>query len=1211
MKRTLYRSILIFCLFFITFPFVSAQQKFKGYPEKSAEMDILPGFVHPPKGYGNVPFYWWNGDSLDRKRLNEQLGILSESATEGFAVSYIHLDPVVDTLEMKDGYGLFGKTEAGRPKVFSEDWWNIWSWFAGECANKNIGLGLDDYTVGWTGNGYYTDELFVMPKFKNYQGELVFEADSVQGGTTYTREVPDNTIAVLAYDKDKQLSASGCQSLTVSNSKLSWKVPAGKYKIYIVTTKGSFLLHPDHGKELIGVYFDRFEKRIGNAAKNSMNYFFQDELYYPLKIGSWSEDFKEEFFKRKGYDIMPFLPALYEYIGNITPKIRLDYCEVLLDLAEERYFQPIYNWHAQRGLIYGSDNLGRGKEPLAYVDYFRANSWYTAPGNDAPSTGSSFLQTKVSSSITHLYERPRTWLEAFHSMGWGSSGSWLTQQMDHHFMAGGNLVCMHGLYYSTHGGWWEWAPPCFHFRMPYWPHVKKWLEYTERLSYLMSQGTHVCDIALMYPTESMQAYPDAKSNEAFDVAMKLSNAGLDYDFMDYRSLQKASIKKGHIAVSGEQYKVIILADMKAMHQTSLQKVLEHYRAGGIVLATGNLPQATTKAGENDNETNAIVKELFGLTATEAITGKIAGKQTNSARGIGMYLTGNEIAEQIKSLITPDFKTGSGTGKVLHRRAGYRDIYMVMDVPKGDECFFRATGKVELWDAANGTTSTYPVVRQTNEGTWLHVEKEPSNSYLFVFSPGTPMMEDKERKKPELIAQYPVTGEWETELLPTMNNKWGDFRFPAFDGFIGAEARSFRHQPADISGKDWMQPGFDDSSWTESIYGYGPQAIYYPVSSSEPIELSIATLKEKDLPGKPLEFSWQYGIWDNPGSQGWHGLKGKVSDGFFILDQGSHQLYKTQVYAPEQGNYRIETDGIPPAYLLVDGKKADQKVTLTKGWHQLIVAYANTKQAKFEMKTGSYRDFRERSAVVLFPDSSPVPIHPSSYEKIISMRWGLGNHLMYDPYGGKYVTWNYRFQSVPGLNGMEFTVAGKNLKVWFNGKPLPKKNIQLTASKPGGINTYKVVFDQTQKNIGTVAFSVERETGYQGAAVLCEPVKLETGAGLMGSRDWAKTGALKYYSGGMYYRKQIDIQQVAGNKILLDLGNVTASCELKINEQAVGILMSPPYTIDITPYVKPGTNNVEILVYSTLSNHYQTIPTPYRGDAEAGLIGPVSWSVWKK
>lgn len=40
-------------------------------------------------------------------------------------------------------------------------------------------------------------------------------------------------------------------------------------------------------------------------------------------------------------------------------------------------------------------------------------------------------------------------------------------------------------------------------------------------------------------------------------------------------------------------------------------------------------------------------------------------------------------------------------------------------------------------------------------------------------------------------------------------------------------------------------------------------------------------------------------------------------------------------------------------------------------------------------------------------------------------------------------------------------------------------------------------------------------------------------------------------------------------------------------------------------MKEGNNKMEILVYSTLANHYQTIPTPYRGDPKAGLLEPVN------
>jgi len=59
------------------------------------------------------------------------------------------------------------------------------------------------------------------------------------------------------------------------------------------------------------------------------------------------------------------------------------------------------------------------------------------------------------------------------------------------------------------------------------------------------------------------------------------------------------------------------------------------------------------------------------------------------------------------LITPDFLPENGIGKVLHRRIGQRDVYMVTDVEKDTECFFRAKGKVELWDAHAGTTEPTP------------------------------------------------------------------------------------------------------------------------------------------------------------------------------------------------------------------------------------------------------------------------------------------------------------------------------------------------------------------------------------------------------------------------------------------------------------------------------------------------------------------------
>ena len=137
-----------------------------------------------------------------------------------------------------------------------------------------------------------------------------------------------------------------------------------------------------------------------------------------------------------------------------------------------------------------------------------------------------------------------------------------------------------------------------------------------------------------------------------------------------------------------------------------------------------------------------------------------------------------------------------------------------------------------------------------------------------------------------------------------------------------------------------------------------------------------------------------------------------------------------------------------------------------------------------------------------------------------------------------------------------------------------------------------------------------QNGRQGAAAIAEPVKIATGEGLLAAGDWSQAGALKYYSGGMIYKKSITLpENISAQRVVLDLGSVVATCEVKINGKAAGVMMSPPYSVDITKYLQAGENEVEVLVYSTLANHYQTQPTPYRGEPTAGIVGPVSISIY--
>lgn len=1200
-------------LFFATFGVAQKKNgvphdtRYSGYPSRDAKLNVLPGFNNPPKGYGNVPFFWWNGDTLSRERLTEQLDILKQSATDGFAVSYLHTDPRGADAELNKrlGYGLYGRTEAGNPAVYSDEWWKTWNWFSGEAAKRGMAVGLDDYTIGWVGNGYSTDEVRDLERFKSYKGTLVIKVDTIKAGTSLDKMVPSELISLTAWPATGTAAFIDLKG-KVKNNQLRFKAPnRSDWYVYTIVASNNYMLHPDHGKELVKHYFQRFEDKMDAQGRKGMNYFFQDELFIPFNMNTWSEDFAQQFKRIKGYDVLPYLPALKDNIGAITPKIRMDYADVLMELAEERYFKPIYDWHASRGLIYGSDNLDRGLEPLNYVDYFRVESWYTAPGNDAPARGSSFIQTKVSSSVAHLYKRPRTWLEAFHSMGWGSSGEWLTEQLDHHFIAGGNLICMHGLYYTTHGGWWEWAPPDFHYRMPYWPHMKKWLDYGERLSYLMSQGTHVSDIALMYPTEPMQAFPGSRPNVSFATAKTLSNAGMDYDFMDYRSLLKTEISDKSLKVSDMSYKILILPEMKAMHHEALQQALNFYRKGGIVVATGALPMASTRKGSNDPEVDAIVKEIFGLTAKEQEAGKQVDMRQNAAGGKGLLADTLNIATLLAQHITPDFIPGEGGGKVLHRKIGERDLYMTMNVKPGNECFFRTQGKAELWDAKTGETKVLPVVRQTAEGTYIRATADYSGSSLIVFSPGMPVLETAKQKESGVIEKVAVTGDWKVEFLPTMDNKWGDFRLPAFDGKIATEARTFKFMAKANTTKDWMSPAFNDTSWEEGIYDYSHQMQWLldPTSGNFE-ELIQQALAGKVTTWKPYKFSWRFGVLDHPGPQGYHGLKARVNDGFIILDGAGHHLFRTNVYAPETQVYRVDKGERVPDKFYIDGVLTlETEIKLSKGWHTVLAAYANVPKKGY--KTGpNSRDERPRSAIVFIPAASPVPAPVSPYSDILAMRWYQADHLMFDPEKGMNSEYCYRFTATPGLEKMEMGIYGKNPSCWIDGKRLDNKYVKLVKTEKG-LNTYELTLPEKKDKACLVALQVLRETGVQDVAVFPFPVKLFCKTGLLAAGDWAQTGQMKHYSGGLYYRKTINV--TAGqlkDKIELNLGEVVATCAVKVNGKEVTTMMSKPYKAEIGSFLKSGDNEIEILVYSTLSNHYQTIPSAYRGNPRAGLIGPV-------
>ena len=1190
MKNRFLYLVAIVPVFLVSFQLIAQTGLPPGYPDRSAKFDVLPGFINPPKGYGEVPFFWWQGDTLTHERLLWQLDQLKDKGISSLQINYSHQD---------SGGLIYGWSNPSKPALFTDDWWKLFKWFASEAQKRGMTVSLSDYTLG-IGQGFAIDEAI------RQNPEL--NGSELRCGTkilshTGVLVMPENLLTLTAFQlkEDSSIIVDSRKDLLpiLKENLLRYNFGNEKWKIVSVFSERLVPsydpMNPESGKSYNHFFFDKFENALKESGAGALNFFFSDELDFRVRGNLWDNYFAAAFKKRKGYDIVPDLDALFVNIGTITPKIRLDYNDVMVSLSEENFFKPVFDWHQQRGLIFGCDHGGRGKDVAEFGDYFRTQRWNQGPGSDQPRVSKDIIKAKVASSIAHLYNRPRVWLEGFHSSGWSTSSSDVTDAIFGNFVAGYNLLSFHGLYYSTMGGWWEWAPPCNHFRMPYWKQIDPLMNCVQRLSFLLSQGVHNCDVAILYPTEPVIAGMEGQKSVdiAFETGEELYNNGIDFDFIDYESLARGEVKDGGLDVSGEKYKVLIVPSMKAIRYASLQKLEAFKKGGGIIVNLGEVPEATEKNGALDHETAQLVSGIFSKSPNmiqckdpKVVTSEILGKYTPNFRIL------SEVKER---------------PYVMHRIIGGRDIYALYKVPEGTKCFFKAKGAVQLWNPWNGETASIDrFAVQTTEGTEVTMPISGSDLQLIVFDPANTAC--KYELKPEkVIRQTDLGDNWEFELKPSLDNQWGDFQLPAKNEMLGAQVRQLHFK--ELSHYDGGELAID-STWKMVTCAFGKQFLQLDVLQEAPseqellkinplvenAEISISGTKQR---WKPYGFSWKQGVEGEPGHQGYHGLKGKMYDNFIRLgalqedkmskkrvpeSTGKYYVLYTNLIAPNDGDYDLLTGDIKPKLLIVNHTKRDSNnnsISLEKGANPIVLVYDHACETYLAVrKPGVPRPPKQQVAMCWYNDYGVLPFDCPFPNNSTAL---------------------FAFESAPGMHSLAFSAYG-NVTAWSEGSKLELVQLQKLAD---GLTNYRVTLKNPKPTGSTVVLKIEYQPGYRGAAAIPQFIEQECGPGAITLGDWSKIDGLKAYSGGGLYRKTFHLGPGdLKNKLEIDLGDLVSSAELLINGKSAGVRLSPPWKFNITPFAKTGDNKIEVLIYNTIANNYTTVPTMYLGSIKSGLIGPV-------
>lgn len=115
-------------------------------------------------------------------------------------------------------------------------------------------------------------------------------------------------------------------------------------------------------------------------------------------------------------------------------------------------------------------------------------------------------------------------------------------------------------------------------------------------------------------------------------------------------------------------------------------------------------------------------------------------------------------------------------------------------------------------------------------------------------------------------------------------------------------------------------------------------------------------------------------------------------------------------------------------------------------------------------------------------------------------------------------------------------------------------------------------------------------------------------------DWSLDAELRGFSGRGVYTTSFTVEATdARKRLVLDLGDVKDVADVAVNGQRAAALLLRPYRTDISDFVRPGKNELQVTVSNALFNSMVLRdPRPFRagptqnpsGLMSGGLIGPV-------
>ncbi|WP_295122048.1 glycosyl hydrolase [uncultured Chitinophaga sp.] len=512
-----------------------------------------------------------------------------------------------------------------------------------------------------------------------------------------------------------------------------------------------------------------FENTDAALAQKVLKIFYVDS--WECGSQNWSGQFAGEFRKRRGYDLLPYLPVMAGVpieSAEVSEKVLHDVRRTIADLVNDVFYKTLAARAKEKGCVFTAESVAPimvsdGISHYKYTDLPMGEFWLNSPTHDKPND----MLDAINGA--HLYGKNIVQAEAFTSvrMNWAEHPGNLKMIGDRNFALGMNKMVMHVF---THNPWINKKPGMtldgvglYYQRDQTWfKQSKAWIDYLSRCQSLLQMGTPVTDIAVFSGEEipSRSVLPDRLATtlpglfgkeKVDEQRRRLQNKGLPlrtipdgvthsanmadpekwvnplngykYDSFNPDALMQMTVKNGRVVLpGGASYAVLVFPAAHPLQPDAARwslpvarKLLQLVQDGATVLMDKN--QEGKGIGLSDKDV-----------AIQDIVSRIAS--ANRVNNIPYAVSSLPVAKDVERLNT------GGRFDWAHRRSMDTDIYFITnqeDTAQRLSLSFRISDKAaEVWDPVSGNRSVNADVSASGTRTNVSVMLQPAQSLFVIF-----------------------------------------------------------------------------------------------------------------------------------------------------------------------------------------------------------------------------------------------------------------------------------------------------------------------------------------------------------------------------------------------------------------------------------------------------------------------------------------------